>query len=167
MRCDLPSDLRRRSDPALNPGNTKKFYLTNVDVEREIDRNLLFLERVLGVCMARHNREGTGEDQLGRSYVISYQPDWFYQIKVTRELESGRQSTKTLFRNPEAPQVDPGPRVRTRVESEEVGLSFEIAIDDPQGVVRRVTVETVAPAGPDENENLGFIVTRARQRRLR
>ena len=53
--------------------------------------------------MARHNREGNGEDQLGREYEVSYQPDWFYQMKVTRDLPSGRQSTKTLFRNPEPP----------------------------------------------------------------
>ena len=115
--------------------------------------------------MARHNREGRGEDQLGRTYVVSYQPDWFYQVKVTRDLESGRQSTKTLFRNPDSPEADPGPRVRTRVESEALGINFEITIEDPRGIVRRVTVETVAPEGPDENQNLGFTVTRVRSRR--
>ena len=50
--------------------------------------------------MARHNREGKGADQLGQQYGISYQPDWLRLVKVTRDLESGRQSTKTLFRNP-------------------------------------------------------------------
>ncbi|MQA90144.1 MAG: hypothetical protein GEU90_07905 [Gemmatimonas sp.] len=115
--------------------------------------------------MARHNREGAGEDQLGRTYVVTYQPDWFYQVKVTRDLESGRQSTKTLFRNPESPQAEPGARVRTRIDSEELGIEFEITIEDPRGIVRRVTVETVAPEGPDENQNLGFTVTRARPRR--
>ena len=55
--------------------------------------------------MARHNREGKGEDQLGREYLVSYQPDWFYQVKVTRDLDSGRQSTKTLYRNAEQPQA--------------------------------------------------------------
>jgi len=112
--------------------------------------------------MARHNRDGTGEDQLGRSYVVSYQPDWFHQIKVTRDLESGRQSTKTLFRNPEPPQADPGSRVRTKVESEELGIVFEITVEDPFGIVRRVTVETVAPAS---GENVGFTVSRTRARR--
>jgi hypothetical protein len=115
--------------------------------------------------MARHNREGRGEDQLGRSYVVSYQPDWFYQVKVTRDLESGRQSTKTLFRNPESAQSEPGARVRTRIESEELGISFEITIEDPDGIVRRVVVETVVPDGPDAGQNLGFTVTRARTRR--
>lgn len=112
--------------------------------------------------MARHNREGTGQDQLGRDYVVSYQPDWFYQVKVTRDLASGRQSTKTLFRNPEPPQADPGPRVRTRIDSEELGISFEISVEDPRGIVRRVTIETVAPGN---GENVGFTVTRTRQRR--
>ena len=50
--------------------------------------------------MARHNREGQGTDQHGHSYSVNYQPDWLRQVKVTRTLESGRQSTKTLFRNP-------------------------------------------------------------------
>src|SRR5690606_356225 len=112
--------------------------------------------------MARHNREGNGEDQLGRNYVVSYQPDWFYQVKVTRDLESGRQSTKTLFRNPEPPEADPGSRVRTRIESEELGISFEITVEDPRGIVRRITVETVAP---ETSENVGFTISRVRHRR--
>ena len=112
--------------------------------------------------MARHNREGTGEDQVGRKYVVSFQPDWFHQVKVTRDLESGRQSTKTLFRNPEPPHADPGPRVRTRIESDELGISFEITVDDPQGIVRRITVETVAP---ETSENVGFTISRSRSRR--
>lgn len=115
--------------------------------------------------MARHNREGTGQDQLGRTYVVSYQPDWFYQVKVTRDLESGRQSTKTLFRNPEPPQAEPGSRVRTQIVSEELGVNFEITIEDPNGIVKRVTVETVATAGPDAGQNVGFTVTRVRPRR--
>jgi hypothetical protein len=114
--------------------------------------------------MARHNREGRGEDQLGRSYSISYQPDWFYQVKVTRDLASGRQSTKTLFRNPDGPEADPGSRVRTRIESEELGISFEISIDDPRGIVKRITVETVATEGPDEGANVGFTVSRIRRK---
>jgi hypothetical protein len=111
--------------------------------------------------MARHNREGSGQDQLGRNYVVSYQPDWFQQIKVTRDLESGRQSTKTLFRNPDPPQADAGPRVRTRIESEELGMSFEITVEDPEGIVRRITVETTLPGNA---ENVGFTFSRARVR---
>jgi hypothetical protein len=115
--------------------------------------------------MARHNRDGKGQDQLGRSYVVSYQPDWFYQIKVTRELESGRQSTKTLFRNPEAPEADFGPRVRTRIRSEEIGLDVEVVLDDPAGSVRRVSVETVAQAGEDRGQPIAFTISRRRSRR--
>jgi hypothetical protein len=115
--------------------------------------------------MARHNREGKGEDQLGRGYVVSYQPDWFYQVKVTRDLESGRQSTKTLFRNPESPQGEPGPKVRTRIQCEELGLDVEVAVDDGRAVVRRIIVETVAPDGPDEGVPVAFTITRRRPRR--
>lgn len=117
--------------------------------------------------MARHNREGTGQDQLGRTYVVSYQPDWFYQVKVTRDLESGRQSTKTLFRNPEPPEAEPGSRVRTKISSDELGVDFEITIEDPRGIVRRVTVETVATQGPDAAQNVGFTVSRVRARRTK
>ncbi len=59
--------------------------------------------------MARHNREGEGEDQHGRRYIIGYQPDWFHQVKVARGLDSGRQSTKILLRNSDTPLADPGP----------------------------------------------------------
>lgn len=115
--------------------------------------------------MARHNREGKGEDQLGHGYVVSYQPDWFYQIKVTRDLPSGRQSTKTLFRNLEPPQAEPGSKVRTHVKAEESGIEFEIALDDERGVIRRVTIETIAPEGEDQGENISFIISRRRPRR--
>ena len=115
--------------------------------------------------MARHNREGTGEDQLGREYVISYQPDWFYQVKVTRDLQSGRQSTKTLFRSSDPVVADPGPRVRTRIRSQELGLDVEVTLDDPHGVVRRVTVETVAIDGPDRGTPVSFTISRRRNRR--
>lgn len=115
--------------------------------------------------MARHNREGEGEDQLGRKYTISFQPDWFYQVKVTRDLDSGRQSTKTLFRNPENPRTQPGPRVRTRIESAELGLDFEVALNDPDGVVRRITVETIAPDGEDQGQPVAFTISRRRRRR--
>ena len=53
--------------------------------------------------MARHNRDGQGADQRGQEYEISYQPDWLRLVKVTRTLETGRQSTKTLFKNPRGP----------------------------------------------------------------
>ena len=116
--------------------------------------------------MARHNREGIGEDQLGRAYVVSYQPDWFYQVKVTRDLESGRQSTKTLFRSTDPPQADPGPLVRTRIQSQELGLDFEVTLEDAQGVVRRVTIETVAVDGPDRGAPVSFTISRRRNRRV-
>src|SRR5690606_32781277 len=102
--------------------------------------------------MARHNREGQGSDQRGYGYKISYQPDWLRMIKVTRTLDSGRQSTKTLFRNPSRREQDPGDRVRTRITSPEQKLDFEITVSDPQGVVKRVIVETVVPESDDEDE---------------
>jgi hypothetical protein len=115
--------------------------------------------------MARHNREGTGVDQNGREYTVSYQPDWFYQVKVTRDLPSGRQSTKTLFRNPEPPAAAPGPKVRTRIWSEELGVDFEITVDDAAGSVRKVTVETTATRGPEQGEPISFTISRWRTRR--
>ena len=86
--------------------------------------------------MARHNRDAEGSDQRDQDYRISYQPDWLRQVKVTRLLHTGRQSTKTLFTNPE--------------------LEFQIAIRDPNRVIKRVIVETGPPdsaagdMGPDD-----------------
>jgi hypothetical protein len=92
--------------------------------------------------MARHNRDGHGSDQRGFDYTISYQPDWLRQVKVTRLLPSGRQSTMTLFTRPDPPEREPGRQVRTRIESETQGLVFEVAITDPARVIKRVIVET-------------------------
>lgn len=96
--------------------------------------------------MARHNREGQGADQRGFEYRISYQPDWLKQIKITRLLPTGRQSTKTLFAPAEPPEREPGRQVRTEVRSRSQDLFFEVAITDPDRVVKRVIVET-GPAG--------------------
>lgn len=115
--------------------------------------------------MARHNREGKGEDQLGREYVVSYQPDWLYQVKVTRDLDSGRQSTKTLYRNSDLPEAEPGAKTRTRIQSRELGIDFEVAFEDERGIIRRVTIETVAPDGPDQGQPVSFTISRRRVRR--
>lgn len=102
--------------------------------------------------MGRHNREARGSDQRGFDYEISYPPDWLKQIKVTRTLESGRQSTKTLFRNAAHSETSPTPRVRTQIKSEEQRLDFEIEVDDPRGVVKRIIIVT-APSDSDTAED--------------
>jgi hypothetical protein len=103
-----------------------------------------------GGGMARHNRAARGADQRGDSYDLSYQPDWLRLVKVTRTLESGRQSTKTLFKNTAKREQSPGSRVRTRVACRDQRMEFEIELDDPQGVVRRIIVETVPPGGGED-----------------
>lgn len=107
--------------------------------------------------MARHNREARGCDQQGFDYTISYQPDWLRQVKVTRVLDSGRQSTRTLFCNPDDPERKPGRQVRTQIRSEEQGLGFEIALTDPDRVVRRIIVETGARPANDDQLDKGDI----------
>lgn len=106
--------------------------------------------------MARHNREGTGADQRGFEYRIGYQPDWLRLVKVTRMLETGRQSTKTLFKNPRRRSVSaPGDRVRTRIESEDQGLDVEVSVYDPSSQVTRVRVACrvdTPDGGPEEVE---------------
>jgi hypothetical protein len=108
--------------------------------------------------MARHNRDGRGTDQRGVDYDISYQPDWMQQIKVTRTLENGRQSTKTLFRNPGRPARAPGPRVRTRVTSKDRRIDFEIGVDDPHGVITRIVIETSPTGRPGDQANVVFTI---------
>jgi hypothetical protein len=107
--------------------------------------------------MGRHNRDARGSDQRGFDYQISFQPDWLAQIKVTRNLESGRQSTKTLFKNSEKDQEQlPGSRIRTRIVSAEQKLDFEIVVNDPRRVVRRVIVETYLPDMPADEGTVIF-----------
>ncbi|HEU0016728.1 MAG TPA: hypothetical protein VFQ45_23800 [Longimicrobium sp.] len=109
--------------------------------------------------MARHNREGQGEDQHGHRYLIGYQPDWLHQVKVARGLDSGRQSTKILLRNPERAEAPPGPKVRTHIVAPELGIEFEVTLRDERGVVRRITVETVVPEGEEKGETVAFVVS--------
>lgn len=98
--------------------------------------------------MPRHNRKGRGRDQQGFRYLISYQPDSLRRITVTRLLASGRQSTKTLFRNPaRARQASPGKRVRTRIASPEQGIDFEVSVRAAQTGVTRVQVVCSLPSG--------------------
>ena len=110
--------------------------------------------------MARHNREGRGTDQRGQEYVISYQPDWFRQVKVTRCLQNGRQSTKTLFRNPSEPEQEPGSRIRTQITAPGTKLDFEIGLVDPERVVTRIIVETRLPGRT--SENVAFVISECR-----
>jgi hypothetical protein len=99
--------------------------------------------------MARHNREGEGVDQHGARYVISYQPDWLRQIKISRTLsKSSRQSTKTLFRNPAVcAERAPGEKVRTRVTSKDGKVDFEVTVSDKAGQVDQVLVTSRAADG--------------------
>lgn len=107
--------------------------------------------------MARHNRDGSGADQRGVEYGVSYQPDWLKRVKVTRQLETGRQSTKTLFRNPaRAPEAEPGDRIRTGVQSADGSVSFEIALADPRAAVKRVRVAYEVPGPGGRPEELEF-----------
>jgi hypothetical protein len=108
--------------------------------------------------VARHNREGTGTDQRGVEYGVSYQPDWLKLVKVTRQLESGRQSTKTLFRNPTGPESEPGERIRTRVASADQGVDFEVALTDPRGAVKRVRVAYEVPGEHGRLEEVEFML---------
>lgn len=107
--------------------------------------------------MARHNREGSGADQRGFEYGVSYQPDWLKRVKVTRQLETGRQSTKTLFRNPTGhPEAEPGERIRTRIVSADQALDFEVALTDPRAAVKRVRIAYEIPGENGRKEEVEF-----------
>lgn len=107
--------------------------------------------------MARHNREGLGADQRGFEYGVSYQPDWLKLVKVTRQLETGRQSTKTLFRNPaNGPEAEPGDRIRTRITSADQSVDFEVALTDPRAAVKRVRVAYEVPGENGRIEEVEF-----------
>ena len=107
--------------------------------------------------MARHNREGSGSDQCGLGYRISYQPDWLKRVRVTRQLESERQSTMTVFWNPvREPEAEPGERVRTRIVSEDESIDFELVLTDPTAAVRRIRIRYELPSGNGHVEEVDF-----------
>lgn len=107
--------------------------------------------------MARHNRDGQGADQRGFEYAVSYQPDWLRHVKVTRVLQSGRQSTKTLFRNPaDRQEAPPGDKIRTHIAARDLGLDFEVAVTDPKGAVTRVRVAYMVVNEQGEKEEIEF-----------
>ena len=107
--------------------------------------------------MARHNREGHGADQRGFEYTVNYQPDWLKLVKVTRQLETGRQSTKTLFRNPASgPEANPGERIRTRIVSSDQSLDFEVALSDPRAAVKRIRIAYAVPDDDGAVEEVEF-----------
>jgi hypothetical protein len=109
--------------------------------------------------MARHNREASGEDQRGYDHTVNYQPDWLRLVKVTRALESGRQSTKTLVRNPhDHRQSEPGDRVRTRIISPDQGLDIEVAVHDPRSQVVRFRVACVVRTEDGGQEEVEYTV---------
>jgi hypothetical protein len=107
--------------------------------------------------MGRHNREGKGADQLGYGYQVNYQPDWLRSVKVTRTLDSGRQSTKTLFRNPtHHRREEPSEKVRTRIASPGQGLDLEVVVSDPHGSVYRVQVTCMVPTADGDLEKVVY-----------
>ena len=92
--------------------------------------------------MARHNREGRGLDQLGNLWRISYQPDWFRLIKLSRPLPGDRRrSSVTLFRNP-APraEAEPGRSIRTRITSADGSVDVELALEDREALVDHIVL---------------------------
>ncbi len=107
--------------------------------------------------MGRHNREGRGADQQGYEYQLNYQPDWLRLVKVTRTLDSGRQSTKTLFRNPTPVRTEPpSEKVRTRIVSPGQGLDMEVAVSDPNRLVHRVQVTCLIPSVDGGSEEVVY-----------
>jgi hypothetical protein len=111
-----------------------------------------------GDWVARHNREGTGCDQHGFEYEVSYQPDSLRHVKISRALESGRQSTMTLFRNPADHRDEfPGELVRTRITCPKQGVDLEVTVRGDQDGVRRVSLTCdVAAANGKGTEEVTF-----------
>ena len=69
-------------------------------------------------AIARHNREGVGEDQLGYRYRISYQPDWLRTIRVTCRLPSGQALHEGAVPQPGSASARQPPRTRADQDRE-------------------------------------------------
>lgn len=108
--------------------------------------------------MARHNREGRGVDQLGNLWRISYQPDWFRWLKISRTLPGGRRSALTVFRNPaRGAEADPGRAVRTRITAADGSVDVAISLEDRHAVVDHIVVGIKQKRGR-KTEVLKFVV---------
>ncbi|HEX6938965.1 MAG TPA: hypothetical protein VF158_06095 [Longimicrobiales bacterium] len=107
---------------------------------------------------ARPNLTARATSPAGHVFRLEYQPDWVSKITVTRRAPDGSPSTAVLFRNSSYKLRDPGPVVRTRIASPENGLDFEVILNDPGRVVKRITVETVAADGASAGEPVVFTI---------
>lgn len=97
--------------------------------------------------MARDNQTGRGRDQKGFEYEVSYQPDWFKALRVTRKDSGGQESTATIFGNPEPHAKGKKPKkVKTRVKSADGHVDFTIDVDDPDKKVKSIMVAYAVPA---------------------
>jgi hypothetical protein len=110
--------------------------------------------------MARHNRQGEGVDQAGYHYQVSYPPDWLYQVRVGRTLPSGRRSTQTLFRNPQAQrQGDPGDQLRVHIRCESQGVDLSLMIRSDPERCQRVVADVHVPGAPGRAADvLNFVI---------
>lgn len=107
---------------------------------------------------ARPNLTARATSPAGHAFRLEYQPDWVSKITMTQHASDGSPSTAVLFRNDGYKLRDPGPVVRTRIASPEHGLDFEVILNDPGRVVKRITVETVAADGASAGEPVMFTV---------
>ncbi len=111
--------------------------------------------------MARHNRLGQGVDQYGFRYTIGYPPDWLDRVRVTRRLPSGRQSTRTLFRNPaRKPRAEATGLMRATITSEEQDLEVAVRFGTGSGRVNEIEVHWQSPARPSDGmDRVSFRLT--------
>lgn len=109
--------------------------------------------------MSRHNREGRGLDQLGNFWRISYQPDWFRLLKISRPLPDGRRrSSLTVFRNPaRQAEADPGRAVRTRITSADGSIDVAVSVEDRDAIVDHIVIGIKNKRGR-KTEVLRFVV---------
>ncbi|MFQ5688872.1 MAG: hypothetical protein ACE5HQ_01185 [Gemmatimonadota bacterium] len=109
--------------------------------------------------MARHNQEGKGVDQRGELWLISYQPDWLKQVKISRKLPGNRRrSSLTLFRNPaRRAQKNPGRAVRTRISAADGSMEIQLSLEDRDHVVERIIVEMTRKRGR-QSEPVRFVI---------
>lgn len=109
--------------------------------------------------MARHNRRGDGTDQRGDRHGIEYHPDWLRRVKVGRSLESGRRSTRTIFRNRSStPHGNPGDRIRTHIALPGGGPVLELSLTDPSRVVSHIRLTCLLSDGSGEPEEIELTI---------
>ncbi len=105
-------------------------------------------------------QSGSGRDQRGFDYEVTYNPEWFRKLAVTRRDSNGQTTTVDVVTNPRTARSAPErpASATTHVKSNE-GVDFTLVF---RGRAKQVRIDYIVPAesGKDNgDDDEGEVVT--------